>query len=288
MIHGFNVNLCEAGCAYDIFMRSLNLFWRARAVSLYWPGDAAMQPSHVTERVNIVSKTWSVLSYPSQIQRARKAAEILADAVSIAIRARRTGARALEPLEIIIVAHSLGCRLTLEFLKLMRPSTTQQIISFPLVILMAAAVPRYLVRRGEDLAKALDTPNKVLIYKSRADNVLLATFRSGQLLERPFPMGWSLAARDAIGLGGCGPNISHKVREIPGSRAHSEYWNDPGIASRLIEEIDGLRVAESLSRPLELRQLSSGRTILFRTIEGRKLNPRPPEQRGLRRVCGSC
>jgi hypothetical protein len=40
LIHGYNVTLCSAGCAYEQFRKLLSVYWNARAVCVYWPGDA--------------------------------------------------------------------------------------------------------------------------------------------------------------------------------------------------------------------------------------------------------
>jgi len=283
MIHGFNVTLCEAGCAFEKFEQNLNLRWRARAVSLYWPGDT--QNIFASSRVKrgLATKGWAALNYPRQIKRAQQSASVLLNGFRQTVPLRSI---AQPPLNLTIVAHSMGCRLTLEFLQLLE--ATRLRISVPLVVLMAAAVPRYLVRQGAPLARAIRLPDRVIVHKSKADVVLAGAFRPGQLLEWSRWHGLNLSARAAIGRQGCGANAPGNVHEILGERGHSDYWPDEAIAGGVIDHLDGAQASAAVFRPLELRQRISGRSMAFQVTDGRRLSSRPVGRRGLRRVCKSC
>lgn len=295
IIHGFNVTLCEAGCAYEEFEQNLSLYWRARAVSLYWPGDMRnwFNRSHVAR--GKISEGWAAVNYPRQIGCAKSCSSMLADGFREAILARASTQR---PLELVIVAHSLGCRVALEFLRLLDGFKRQKFVSIPLTVLMAAAVPQYMVRRGARLAQAITVPDKVLIYKSKQDKVLSTAFRPGQMLEWSLPHGLTAKARTAIGRGGCGQNVigraacgenvTDKIQEISRWRGHSDYWPDQSIASEIIETLNGEGPAPTVSRSLELRERVRARPIIFRVSDGRRLSSRPVGRRGLRRVCKSC
>jgi pimeloyl-ACP methyl ester carboxylesterase len=284
MIHGFNVSLCEAGCAFEKFEHNLNLFWRARAVSLYWPGDTENWLAFSRVHKGGPSRAWAAANYPRQIDRAERSSTLLLDSFRRAILLRSP---AQPKLELTIVAHSLGCRLALEFLRRVADEGLQHLLSIRLTVLMAAAVPRYMVGRGGPLARAIDVPDKVIIYKSNSDLVLAGTFRPGQSLEWSLPHGLNVFRRGAIGRAGCGVR-SAKIREIAGEQGHSDYWPDENIAADVVDHLEGRFASFDLSRPLELRRRVSGRVMELRVADGRRLSSRPVGRRGLRRVCKSC
>jgi pimeloyl-ACP methyl ester carboxylesterase len=284
MIHGFNVSLCQAGCAFEKFEANLNLYWRARSVSLYWPGDVQNWFAFSRVRKGLPTKAWSAVNYPRQIGHARQCAQLLLDSFRAALSARA----AQPPMELVIVAHSLGCRLTLEFLQRLIGAGLKRAMSIPLVVLMAAAVPRYLVRPGAPLARAIRLPKKVVVYKSRSDLVLTGAFRPGQILEWSVAHGLNPLARGAIGRQGCGPQIPRKIREIEGDRGHSDYWPDNTIAAKMVDDLEAGAASVDLLRRIELRRRPSGRVVELRTLDGRRLSSRPVGRRGLRRVCKEC
>src|SRR5262249_48937037 len=82
LIHGFNVNLCSAGCGYDLFQTASSIKFRSRSISVYWPGDAVSRWLQPGGRPGLYSKTISVLSYPAQVARAQTTAQRLADLIS--------------------------------------------------------------------------------------------------------------------------------------------------------------------------------------------------------------
>jgi hypothetical protein len=284
MVHGFNVSLCEAGCAFDKFEANLNLHWRARAVSVYWPGDTQNWLAFSPVKKGIPTQAWSAANYPRQIGRAQRCASLLLNSFRAAVAVRSP---AQPQLKLIIVAHSLGCRLALEFLQGLINAGIQG-ISIPLMVLMAAAVPRYMVRRGAPLAGAIGRPDSVLIYKSKSDLVLAGAFRPGQSLEWSLSHGLNPFARGAIGRAGFGAGVPGNVREISREHGHSDYWPDESIAARVVDDLGTGSPSVDLFRPLELRRRPSGRAMTLRLIDGRRLRSRPLGRRGLRRVCKSC
>jgi pimeloyl-ACP methyl ester carboxylesterase len=165
LIHGYNNDLKTSEDAYRGFEALQRELARldddspvagGRLVQIYWPGDA----------------DWGVVSplfYPWSIERARQTAAALAD--TLARAARESGHKQVD-----IVAHSMGCRLTLELLKALRGKSD---ITVGRVVLMAERPDlRLEPRPDKELRDAIDT---VLTDGARACTVQrqgAATLRS--------------------------------------------------------------------------------------------------------------
>ena len=213
LIHGYNNDLKASEDAYQGFealQRELaNLdddtpVAGGRLVQIYWPGDA----------------DWRIVSplfYPWSIERARQTAAALADTLVRA--ARESGHKQVD-----IVAHSMGCRLTLELLRQLR---NQGDISVGRVVLMAGAVPTFMLEPRPDKQKLRDAIDTVLtdaglsLYSSN-DKVLAYAFPLGQTAapgeEGFFPtaLGHEFWA-DAVSP------INLVQKENPDAD-HSDYW----------------------------------------------------------------
>jgi len=132
----------------------------------------------------------------------------------------------------------MGCRLVLELLALLRSAV---LAGVPLrvrhVALMAAAVPTYHVEERGSLEQALTTPDRTKIYWSLEDRVLRFAFPIGQVLERPFPLGWRPAGRTALGRGGGDGRAG--LASVQVSLDHSEYWSNKAVAEDVRTDLDG-------------------------------------------------
>jgi pimeloyl-ACP methyl ester carboxylesterase len=83
--------------------------------------------------------------------------------------------------EVLFIAHSLGCRVVVETLELLRqPAASGKNLSVPAICLMAAAVPVSSVTAGAPLEVAAKSALKHYILYSPADHVLKWFFRPGQ------------------------------------------------------------------------------------------------------------
>jgi pimeloyl-ACP methyl ester carboxylesterase len=171
LIHGYNNDLNASEDAYrgfEALQRELAKLdddtpvASGRLVQIYWPGDA----------------DWGVVSplfYPWSIQRACRTAAALADILARA--ARESGHKQVD-----IVAHSMGCRLALELLRQLR---NQSDITVGRVVLMAGAVPTFMLEPRPDKQKLRDAIDTVLtdaglsLYSS-TDKVLAYAFPLGQ------------------------------------------------------------------------------------------------------------
>jgi pimeloyl-ACP methyl ester carboxylesterase len=212
LIHGYNNNLKVSEDAYrgfEALQRELAKLdddtpvASGRLVQIYWPGDA----------------DWGVVSplfYPWSIERARRTAAALAD--TLARAARESGHKQVD-----IVAHSMGCRLTLELLKALRGKSD---ISVGRVVLMAGAVPTFMLEPRPDRHELRDTFDKILseaglsLYSS-SDLVLSVAFRLGQSAATgegffPTALGHEFWA-DAVAP------VKLTQQENPNA-GHSDYW----------------------------------------------------------------
>ena len=207
-VHGFNNHEGEAQQAYQA--------QRARQVArldpsasaqllddllgdAFWPGDAAW-PGPVD---------WlDFLVYSHAVGVAKDAAAKLAAYIGT-----KPGL-----LVVHFLGHSLGCRLILETIDLLRANAAPQIGR---VCLMAAAVPTFKTSPGGSLVDAVVAPRALLVLFSPADLVLGGAFPPGQTLahgdEGFFPA--------AVGLHGDMPLHPGLIQreQIVGAK-HGSYW----------------------------------------------------------------
>lgn len=224
LIHGFNTTRLEAEDGYDAFRTLLRRSAprvAERLCPVYWPGDSHLKAG----------------GYPWLVDRAALCGAKLADWLEH------------QEHEVVIVAHSLGCRLALEALgQLAERQRGPEIRLF----LMAAAVPVGLMAQENHLRRALDRANSVDVLHSGSDGVLAFWFRLGQ----SFAPGESDVLPEAVGLRGQpGESIWTRSAEMPGYQ-HGEYWIGTRMASHLAHR---LGAAVPKPRPIRL----TGRARLF-------------------------
>lgn len=177
LIHGYCNDLMDARESYSKFVANLQdgpglrPDWASDVVRFYWPGD----------------KPWSFvrfLSYPWEIKPAKESAQVLADFL------RGLG----HPLELYVVAHSLGNRVTLEMLEVLLKNDNPA-LRIKGVCMMAAAVPVSMVRWPGQFNFAATRLRTLALY-SPGDLVLRFAFREGELL------GGDALWPEAVGLNG--------------------------------------------------------------------------------------
>ncbi|WFU68644.1 alpha/beta hydrolase [Bradyrhizobium sp. CB2312] len=122
--------------------------------------------------------------------------------------------------ELIIIAHSLGCRLTLEMLQHMAAEGRPQGLKKLTVILMAAAVPCEYVGADGKLEAGADEPDVLAALHSKDDRVLSFAFGAGQTL------GFDGLFPEAIGLRGNPQSRpwTHSIRMD--AFDHGDYWSE--------------------------------------------------------------
>ncbi|MGE5241795.1 MAG: DUF726 domain-containing protein [Bacteroidota bacterium] len=213
LIHGYNNNLKageEAYRGFEALQRELAGLDAdmpvagGRLMQIFWPGDA----------------DWGLVSplfYPWSIVRAKETAAALAD--TLARAARESGHKQLD-----IVAHSMGCRLTLELLKQLRDKSD---ITVGRVVLMAGAVPTFMLEPRPDKQKLRDAFDAVLaeaglsLYSS-SDKVLAYAFPIGQTAA-PGPEGFFPTALGHGFWAEAEAPVKLTQQEDPGAD-HSDYW----------------------------------------------------------------
>jgi hypothetical protein len=236
LIHGFNVSEDDAISSLGAFRDSVADLSRdlARQSMIFtWPGDSPV----------LGPAAFSLL-----IAVARDGAPILLKEIN----RRFTGKNA--PRQLVIVAHSLGCRLTLQALAAMaarggpaaprsgRPEGLEKLI----VILMAAAVP---VQMQPLMEAALSVADAIVLLHSPADSVLRLAFPPGQALARE-GAGWM---PEAVGLRGLPRELGWMATLHMRDHDHGDYWighEAPSVICRLLSYLlPGLAVRQSRPSP---------------------------------------
>lgn len=236
LVHGYNNCFGQAIGAYDAFRdrqytdTQLDIpQLEAAFVDMFWPGDAG---------------GWaSVFHYATDIGIAIQAAPRLAAHLSSLPNLRK----------VHFIGHSLGCRLILEVLEILRTTSP---LAVGKVCLMAAAVPRSKVAPGGVLRAAIELPEEVLVLYSTDDSVLelvpIGEAIAGDSGESPDPA-----------LGREPPPLPPNVRAVQVAGAgHSDYWPSTDTpdeeaslrASLLVSTFFGL--GSLLPRPIPLSRVA--------------------------------
>lgn len=200
LIHGYNNNQKEADGSFDALSNNLNAISPATDFGLfgfYWPGD-----THI--------KIISALSYPVELAPAKDSATRLFEFL------RGLSGPGGTPMVIRVVAHSLGCRLTLELLQRFLQSMQQIQVVFGSISLMAAAVPVGKAQRDGEFGTVIQAVKSQALY-STVDRVL----------QLAFPLG-ETAAGDGFFPQAVGRHGNPAVWSGPALRmnyAHGDYWS---------------------------------------------------------------
>jgi pimeloyl-ACP methyl ester carboxylesterase len=244
LVHGYANSTDDAVVVYRALTARLSGDWPSRAIDVFWPGDGS------SPHEEGVAESWFAsrrryFEYAWQPMRATDSAQLIADRIAEAV-GQRAAMKAHEgatprPLVLHVVAHSLGCRLTLELLRELRQSQglVPGVLDIRLVVLMAAAVPLYMVAKGGPLHRALDMPRRVIIYHSKRDRALGLVFRAGQSFESVAPS-WPLSTtRRALGRQGIAPEDGRRDVYQTGL-GHRQYWTHRHVASDIDDALKAL------------------------------------------------
>ena len=204
LIHGYNNSEAKASRAFEKFRRNLNnAIPREELWEVHWPGD-------------LPGLFESLATYPVRVPVAMMAGEALERFL-----ATHTSARS-----VVIVAHSLGCRVALETAFRIARDPAYRGPQLEHVFLMAAAVPTALC----------DQPNKRFpipvaraaehVFYSPRDIVLAAGFPNFQHLVGQFEEG---AAVGYLGL----PLNQRWTSRTGVCLNHSEYWGSKKVAREI-------------------------------------------------------
>jgi pimeloyl-ACP methyl ester carboxylesterase len=265
LVHGFNNTDSDAARAYFGFrQRQVEAFrppdpWDFDRYfgDAFWPGDADW---------------WSVfdkadfLVYPAAVRTGIRAAREIASLLSQMPNLERVD----------FIAHSLGCRVALETLLLLRERPRPVVGR---VCLMAAAVPSEMLEPGGrfyDLLRELALEGtRIHVLHSKQDDVLHLAFPPGQAL-----VGGIEASTRALGRAGptpAMPGFRATLTEQPIARAeHSDYWGHTKTAASIeatteagtflalgavSREVSVRRALGVPAKPPPLRELGSAREL---------------------------
>jgi pimeloyl-ACP methyl ester carboxylesterase len=261
LIHGYNTSKIKADKCYYKFAR---LFrdaaenWADDLCAFHWPGDWN-------------APAVSSLSYPFKVRVAQLIGAQFARFLSRPITPWGTSPR------LIVIAHSLGCRLTLEALAALARAAESSIKLE--IVLMAAAVPVNLVDKAGSLNCSLTRAARTLVLYSSSDSVLRFGFKIGQKFAGEFG--------EPVGLKG-EPISAWTERSKMSKYGHSEYWKRQEVADLIAHWLGApvlrpviAHVIESRSPPVA-HELPSFRTIATRhlwPIVGRPSFRETPQRR---------
>ncbi|HEY9104803.1 hypothetical protein [Chitinimonas sp.] len=217
---------------------------------LLWPGD------------------WSVpllrgAAYPFKL--ARTAAIGEAVAAFVAENFRGVDARTIE---VVLVAHSLGCKVALEAAEGLRQALPWMNPSQLKLFLMGAAVASEEVASGGRLYQAARYSDARGVLHSSSDWILQTAFRAGQAVTPRQP--WRSAA---VGVRG-EPAGTWTYSEPMAGYGHGAYWNSRACAEHFARFM-GQPVSTPLaSRPAAMRPMLPARLGLARQLALRRLGRR--------------
>lgn len=232
LIHGYNVEVSQARASYADAMSRLaeSSPGLARALVgsvwwLHWPGDLKRPtpkelPAEL-KRQSVARLIASTGSYPWQIESARLGGRLLARFLLDNHRAGQTG-------PVVLVAHSLGCRLVSETLLQLHSDGGRQPTE---VTLMAAAVPTFMWRSRRRFGELTSIASRVSILHSYDDYVLAYTFPIGQTAR-------TLLSREKEGffplaVGAVGEPTDLEWHRQHTKLGHGEYWSSTELTDQL-------------------------------------------------------
>ncbi|NET24773.1 DUF726 domain-containing protein [Okeania sp. SIO1I7] len=248
LTHGYNVSEEGAEEAYKEFQKNFNKYSNQLSTlnkAIYW----LIWPSNKPDQLD------SKLSYFQTVSVAKNCGEKLAEY----LKKLNFSASNKQP-RIILIGHSLGCRLLLEALK----KTIKT--NFKLeVFLMAAAVPVSMVQPGQQLNPSISSTEKYRILYSKEDWVLEHTFPIGQMLAGE-------GFEQAVGFKGNPKKEVWSNTKDMENYTHSDYWKGEKSVQWILSQLGILKTS---SRNLKLERptiVSKSRTLKWRTISERKLS----------------
>lgn len=199
LIHGFAIGEKSAIRSMEVLRRNLgrrSATLRSQTFTMTWPGDKALY-----------------LGGPAAYPWLKNVAVDTGDALFQFVMAEYSAGRGSE--ELILVAHSLGCRVTLEFLERLQRAGRPHRLGRVVVILMAAAVP---VELDALIRGAVSASDSVVVLHSGSDWALRLWFRFGQTFAGEGHM------PEAIGLNGLPSDPGWTDDWQMTGFGHSDYW----------------------------------------------------------------
>ena len=249
-VHGFNVTQDDAAASLAGFHRRLSDYSRSStrqlpsAWAFYWPGD---------HQVRLLSAA----TYAARVDTTQLAGELLGKLLT-----------KLQPdRQVVLVGHSLGCRVVLEALTYIaneRVAGTQsaQVIG---VCLMAAAVPVKRCTGAEEPYRSAVITGPIHVLHSRNDCVLHRIFPQGQLIKGEFK-------GEAVGLNGGPPERWAQLHDT--GLGHGDYLTDLRAIAEVARIIDPTLPRYFTARPLPKDHCLRLRKLGWRKQASRRIGDR--------------
>ena len=249
LVHGYNNDRKQARASYNPLLGMLPPEDQDAVWQFYWPGYVERITGAATEAPLSLAPRYDergtesnmLLSIPSYSAQALKAPTV-GSALGAFLEAASPGS-------LVLVAHSLGCRVALEAVRhLRRPRGARKTVLRG-ACLMAAAVPTYMVETpqthwwrkptGGHLVDAARTIELSFVLHSTRDRVLQVAFPLGQMAAREGVL------PEAVGRHGR-PDAAWSARGDTGV-GHSGYWEHPSTAPATLRAIGRGAVADLLT-----------------------------------------
>jgi hypothetical protein len=186
---------------------------------LLWPGDAVRFEG---KRIYVVLPQGI---YPSRVNHVVKWGAKLGTWLA------ECQAPAGGPCELVLVGHSLGCRLLLEALSTFPDPKRAGTNQIRLLMMMAAAVPVAHLKPGGRLRRAAEKAHQRDVMHSLNDGVLRFAFPPGQQAAE---FGVGGLKPEAVGRKG-NPHQGLWTLEKSLGVPHGGYWKNPRTAHRLLQ-----------------------------------------------------
>lgn len=254
LIHGYNTSVEDARSSYTEFKQALakalpggregrlGVVW-----DFFWPGD--------DPRAAI-----SLATYNVRVSEAMRSALPFAEFLG----------RQSSKLRVVLVAHSLGCRVALETLRAIRLAEPYGGAQIEAVFLLAAAVPTRQCRTEASYPEPHPRCREHVV-SSRHDAVLLLAFRPGQYVSAGGDAWYERGP--AVGRDGS-PDDRWSTRR-PTKLGHGDYWGSDEVARWICATLGVLADRGIGERPAptcrvsESRQFARRRHIPSRLIRAR-------------------
>jgi pimeloyl-ACP methyl ester carboxylesterase len=216
LVHGFNNTSDQADKSYTAFRERLETVIGPKLTEeiweFYWPGYEENYAQILTVRTGRkpASPLVTAFFYYKQVPKAIRYGKLLGDYI-LQLHTE------LQETEVILIGHSLGCRLILEAVTHIQQRAPRWKV--PAILLMAAAVPESAVELGGALRAGVEfCPYRFALFSHR-DWVLWGCFPAGQLLA-----GDGGPTPKAVGWRG-GPEGCWTGRQRT-QLFHGEYWDN--------------------------------------------------------------
>ena len=208
LIHGYNVPEDHARASCSPFAKHLHMQWTESTPNVgivFWPGDSG-------------SPVAPAIDYPDIVPQAVACAPALAEYIR---ECTGPGNRC----HIVLIGHSLGCRLVLEVMKILSREDSEPFRHTTLhLFLLAPAVSVPVAKTDVRLRAGVRRAIAAYVFHSASDGILHLTFPPGQWVaeDQFFP--------EAVGrFGNPADGIWTESLEAPGFD-HGDYWPSSEIA----------------------------------------------------------